>query len=103
VNYVSLELVRHVAAQLAEADVMGHEPICGFGASEEPLTRVCRRPGTHLIPSTFRPFYGHNPEREATAIRQHPRLICREHLEELLGYPPEENTRPGGIEFRSLF
>ncbi len=90
-NYVSLELVRHVAAQLAEADAAGHEMICGLGASEDSPRRLCRRRGTHLIPTTHRPFYpGGAPSYEATAIRQHPRLICREHLEEMLGHPPED-------------
>lgn len=75
-QYVQLDVVRHAAAFLTAADGTGQTISCEVGPHDEPAT--------YLIPDATR------PGTDGQDVEQRPAMVCREHLEEMLGYPPEE-------------
>ena len=72
-QYVHLDVVRYAAAFLTAAYGTGQTISCEVGPHDEPAT--------YLIPDATRPGGGQDVER--------PAMVCREHLEEMLGHPPE--------------
>jgi hypothetical protein len=74
-QYVQLNVVRYAAAFLTAADETGQTISCEVGPHDEPAT--------YLIPDATRPGGGQD-------VEQRPAMVCREHLEEMLGHPPEE-------------
>ena len=79
-QYVSLDIVRYAAGVLSAAEAAG-QPV---GCEAEEAGHLCGRPVEYLIPSGARPGGG------GQDIEQRPTMVCRAHLEEMLGHPPEE-------------
>jgi hypothetical protein len=75
-QYVQLDVVRYAAAFLTAADGTGQTISCEVGPHDEPAT--------YLIPDATRPGGG------GRDVEHRPAMVCREHLEEMLGHPPEE-------------
>jgi hypothetical protein len=76
-QYVQLDVVRYAAAFLTAADGTGQTISCEVGPHDEPAT--------YLIPDATRPGGGGGRD-----VEHRPAMVCREHLEEMLGHPPEE-------------
>ena len=75
-QYVDLKIVRYAAAILAAADEAGLTISCEEGHLEAPAE--------YLIPAATRAGGG------GRDVEQRPAMVCREHLEEMLGHAPEE-------------
>ncbi len=75
-QYVELEVVRYAAGMLAAAEEAGHTLVCE--------AQPCERPIAYLVPDATPPG-GDGQDEE-----QRPAIVCREHLEEMLGHAPEE-------------
>jgi hypothetical protein len=78
-NYVDLNIVRYAAMTLAVAEQNGETIACQHG-----YIPICGKPAEYLVPDAVRPGGG------GQDLEQRPAWFCREHLEELLGRPPEE-------------
>ena len=75
-QYVQLDVVRYAAAILAAADEAGKTIYCEVGPHGAPVA--------YLIPDATRAGGG------GQDVEQRPAMVCREHLEEMLGHAPEE-------------
>ncbi len=75
-QYVDLEVVRYAAGMLAAAEEAGHTLVCN--------AQPCERPIEYLVPDATR------PGADGQDVEQSPTIVCREHLEEMLGHAPEE-------------
>ncbi len=75
-QYVQLDVMRFAAMLLAAADEAGQTIVCEVGPHEEPAA--------YLIPNATRAGGG------GQDVEQRPALVCREHLEEMLGHAPED-------------
>ena len=75
-QYVDLEVVRYAAGMLAAAEKAGHTLVC--------KSQPCERLIAYLIPDATRSV------RDWQEVEQRPAIVCREHLEEMLGHAPEE-------------
>jgi hypothetical protein len=79
-QYVELIHVRSAANALAFAEKMGDTIACEYEVGDT----ICGEPAEYLVPNATRSGGG------GQDIEQRPAMFCREHLEELLGHPPEE-------------
>ena len=75
-QYVELEVVRYAAGMLAAAEEAGHTLVCE--------AQPCERPIKYLVPDATR------PGADGQDVEQRPAIVCREHLEEMLGHVPED-------------
>ena len=75
-QYVELEVVRYAAGMLAAPEEAGHTLVC--------KSQPCERPIAYLIPDATR------SGRDWQEVEQRPAIVCREHLEEMLGHAPED-------------
>jgi hypothetical protein len=75
-QYVDLEVVRYAAGMLAAAEEAGHTLAC----EAQPCERPIRAGGVGDE------IFG----RDGQEAEQRPAIVCREHLEEMLGHAPEE-------------
>jgi hypothetical protein len=75
-QYVELGIVRFAAQLLGAADEAGLTIFCEVGPHDEPAA--------FLIPDATRAGGG------GQDVEQRPAMVCREHLEEMLGHTPEE-------------
>ena len=80
-QYVELEIVRYAAQILADVEEAGQNVGCEH---ELPEGRLCGRPAVYLVPDATRAGEG------GQDVERRPAMFCREHLEEMLGYAPEE-------------
>jgi hypothetical protein len=74
-QYVDLEVVRYAAGMLAAAEEAGHTLVC--------KSQPCERPIAYLVPDATR--LAQTGRRWSNALA----IVCREHLEEMLGHAPE--------------
>jgi hypothetical protein len=75
-QYVDLNIVRYAAMILATAEEAGQTLYCE--------AQPCERTIEYRIPDATRPGGG------GQDIEQLPAMVCREHLEEMLGHAPDE-------------
>jgi hypothetical protein len=75
-QYVRLDIVRYAAAILAAADEANQILYCEVQPCEEPVA--------YLIANAARPGGGEQD------VEQSPAMVCRKHLEEMLGHAPED-------------
>ena len=75
-QYVELEVVRYAAGMLAAAEEAGHTLVCE--------AQPCERPIKYLVPDATR------AGKDGQDVEQRPAIVCREHLEEMLGHTPED-------------
>jgi len=75
-QYVHMDVVRYAAAILMAGDEAGQTIFC----EEQP----CEEPVAYLVPNATRSGGG------GQDVEQRPAMVCREHLEEMLGRAPEE-------------
>ncbi len=90
-QYIDLDIVRHAAAILAAVEQAGQNVGCEAELLEDelpegrlPESALCGRPAVYLVPDATRPGGG------GQDVERRPAMFCREHLEEMLGHPPEE-------------
>ena len=83
-QYIELDIVRHAAAMLADAEEAGQNVGCEAEGDEG---RLCGRPAVYLVPDATRAGGG------GRDVGRRPAVYCRGHLEEMLGHAPEE--QPG--------
>ena len=83
-QYVDLEVVRYAAGMLAAAEEAGHTLACE--------AKPCERPPAYLVPDAIPPGGG------GQNVERRPTIVCREHLEGMLGHPPEEQPIFGRLE-----
>ena len=81
-QYVDLAIVRHTAAILVAAEEAGQNVGCEYEQDER--GRLCGQPVAYLVPDATRPGGG------GQDAERRPAMFCGEHLEEMLGHPPEE-------------
>jgi hypothetical protein len=79
-----MDIVRHAAAMLADAEEAGQNVGC---EAEEDEGRLCGRPAVYLVPDATRAGGG------GQDVGRRPAMYCRGHLQGMLGHAPEE--RPG--------
>ncbi len=79
-QYVELDIVRHAAAILAAVEEAGQNVGC---EAERPEGGLCGSPAAYLVPDATRAGGG------GQDVERRPAMFCREHLEEMLGHPPE--------------
>lgn len=82
VNYVDLNVVCYAAMVLVNAD----ENRLTVGCEHETENGICGEPAEYLVPDATRPGSG------GQDVEQRPAMFCREHLEEMLGHPPAEQS-----------
>jgi hypothetical protein len=79
-QYVDLEIVRYAAKLLETVERNGKVVMCEAKEGEG----ICGDPVAYLVPDAT-PAGGGGQD-----IERRPAIFCREHLEEMLGHPPEE-------------
>ncbi len=80
-NYVDLNVVRYAAMVLVNADETGQT----VGCEHDTENGICAEPAEYLVPDATLPGGGQD-------IEQRPAMFCREHLEEMLGHSPAEQS-----------
>lgn len=80
-QYVELDIVRHAAAILAAVEEAGQNVGC---EAELPERGLCANPAAYLVPDATRAGEG------GQDVERRPAMFCQDHLEEMLGHPPED-------------